>query len=484
MSQIRYVDQTLRDGQQSHWGMRMQAGHMLAVADAIDAAGYHAIDLTGSSHFEVLVRYQRENPWDGLDAMRAAMPNATLRAGMRVNGVVGMGISADSVIELWVRTLGRHGIGSVWIMDCLHDVEKMTAVARMARSHGVAPSPQINFSQSPVHTDAYYAKVMEGLVTEPAIESIILGDEAGVLSVERARTWIPLMKAAAGDVPLELHFHSSTGQATINHLIGVECGIEILHTAVSSMANGPSMPSTQVSVDNVRRLGHTVAIDDSRLDDVSDHFAAMARREGWATGAPVEYRLSVAQSQFPGGMMGTLRDQLARNGMSDRMPELLEEAIRVRAEMGYPIMATPFSQLVGIQALLNLVNPERYGVIPEENLMYLAGWYGPAPGPIDPALLERAWSTPRGREIRDGSPPQPPIEELREHFDPHLSDEEFLLRHLINDVDVDAMLAAGREIRAFVPAGEAEWVADLLRRPGGARSITATLDGLQISLRR
>jgi oxaloacetate decarboxylase alpha subunit len=483
MARIKYVDQTLRDGQQSLWGMRMQAGHMLAVADAIDAAGYHAIDITGSSHFEVLVRYQRENPWDGLDAIRAAMPNATLRAGMRVNGVVGMGISPDSVIELWLTTLGRHGIGSVWIMDCLHDVEKLKAVARMARAHGIAPSPQINFSQSPVHTDAYYARVMEALVDEPAIESIILGDETGVLSVERAHTWIPLMREIAGDVPLELHFHNSTGQGTMNHLIGVECGVEILHTAVTSMANGPSMPSTQVSVDNVRRLGHTVAIDDTRLDDVSRHFSAMARREGWATGAPVEYQLSVVQSQFPGGMMGTLRDQLARYGMSDRMADLLDEAILVRAEMGYPIMATPFSQLVGIQALLNLGTAERYSVIPDENLMYLAGWYGPSPGPIDPAVLERAWSTPRGREIRDGRPPQPSIDEVRARLDEHLSDEEFLLRHLINPDDVEAMHAEDRAIQPFEAGGELGWVADLLRRTD-VRAVSATVDGVQVALRR
>jgi oxaloacetate decarboxylase alpha subunit len=483
MGTIRYVDETLRDGQQSHWGMRMEAGHMLAVAEQIEATGYDVIDVAGSSHFEVQVRFQRRDPWAGLDAMRAALPSATLRAGLRTNGVVGMGIAPDAVIELWVATLARHGIGSVWIMDCLHDVEQMKAVARMARSHGVAPSPQINFSDSPVHTDEYYAGVMRGLVDEPAIESIILGDETGVLSVERAHTWIPLMAETAGDVPLELHFHNATGQGTMNHIIGVGCGVEILHTASASLANGPSMPSVEVSVDNMRRLGHDVAIDTTHLDEISGHFAAMARREGWATGAPDEYRLSIVQSQFPGGMMGTLRDQLARDGMSDRLPELLDEAIRVRAEMGYPVMATPFSQLVGIQALLNLVSPERYSVIPDENLMYLAGWYGPSAGPIDPAVLERAWSTARGCEIRDGRPPQPPLEEVRDRFGPGLSDEEFLLRYLINGDAVDAMYAQRRPIEAYAGGGEIGWIAGLLDRREGC-SISATLDGLQVALRR
>ena len=483
MTEIRYVDQTLRDGQQSHWGMRMQAGHMLGVADLIDSAGYHAIDIAGSSHFEVLVRFGRVDPWEGLDAMRAALPGATLRAGMRTNGVVGMAITPDSVIELWLATLAKHGIGSVWILDCLHNTEKIKEVARMARTHGVAPSPQVTFSESPVHTDDYYAQVVAELAEEPAVESIILGDETGVLSVERAHTWIPLMKRHAGDVPLELHFHNTTGLGTVNHLIGVEHGIGILHTAASSLANGPSMPSTEVSVDNMRRLGHEVSLDTSGLDAVSDHFAGIAELEGWPTGAPAEFRLAVLQSQFPGGMMGTLRDQLARANMAERMPDLLEEAIRVRAEMGYPVMATPFSQLVGIQALMNIVNDERYQVIPDENLMYLAGWYGPPPGPVDPAVLERAWSTERGREIRDGAAPQPGLEAIRADYDERNSDEEFLLRYLINANDVDAMYAEGKPVTPIVPGAGSGWVEALVRETR-LGSISVSLDGVQLELHR
>ena len=157
MARIEFIDQSLRDGQQSLWGMRMRAGHVLPVADAIDSAGYRVVDLTGSSPFEVQVRYNVEDPWVGLDAVRAALPNTVLRAGSRSNGVVGMGITPDSIIELWIRTLAKHGIQSFWIFDCLHDVEKMLDCATIARDAGMAPSPQVNFSLSPVHTDEYYA---------------------------------------------------------------------------------------------------------------------------------------------------------------------------------------------------------------------------------------------------------------------------------------------------------------------------------------
>ena len=316
MARIEFIDQTLRDGQQSLWGMRLRAGQILPVADAIDNAGYRVVDLTGSSIFEVLVRFRQEDPWKGLDLIRAAFKRSTLRAGTRTNGVVGMGITPDSVIELWVQTLAKHGIGSLWIFDCLHDVDQMLHVARLARKAGLAPSPQINFSESPVHTDEYYAGIAEQMVAGGAAETIVLGDEAGVLGPERARRWIRLIHARAGDVPLEMHFHNKTAMANLNHIIGVEEGLGIVHTAVSTMANGVSMPSTEVTADNMRRLGHEVTIDDSRLAEVAEHFGALADEEGFQRGAPVEYAVATIQQQFPGGMMGTLRRaaQAGRHG--------------------------------------------------------------------------------------------------------------------------------------------------------------------------
>ena len=486
MSRIEFIDQSLRDGQQSLWGMRMRAGHVLPIAQAIDGAGYRVVDLTGSSPFEVQVRYNLEDPWAGLDAVRAALPRSTLRAGTRSNGVVGMGITPDSIIELWIGTLAKHGIQSLWIFDCLHGVDKMLDVARKARAVGLEPSPQLNFSLSPVHTDAYYAGIMRRFAASEIPATIILGDEAGVLNPERARTWIRLMRETAPDAVLELHFHNKTGMGTLNHIIGVEEGVTILHTAVQSMANGPSMPSTEVAVDNMRRLGHEPAIDDSRLAEVSEHLAALAVQEGHHLGEPAEYTVATIQQQFPGGMTGTLRNQLVTYGMEDRLPAVLEEAIRVRAEMGYPIMATPFSQLVGIQALLNVVQGERYLTIPDENLMFLAGHYGPPPGELDQELLDRALATPRGKSMLGWEPPQPSLEEIRREYGARLSDEELLLRYLIPGPDVDAMYAAGRGIEPVYPLGGAQglgWIKQVLDA-SDARSVTAAHGPVTVALRR
>jgi oxaloacetate decarboxylase (Na+ extruding) subunit alpha len=486
MALIEFIDQTLRDGQQSLWGMRMRAGQVLPVADAIDSAGYRVVDLTGSSPFEVQVRYNIEDPWEGLDRVRAALPRSVLRAGTRSNGVVGMGITPDSIVELWVQTLAKHGIGSLWIFDCLHNVDQMLHVAKIARDAGVAPSPQVNFSLSPVHTDEYYAEIIKQFGASEWPATVVLGDEAGVMGPERARSWIRLMRKSAPGTELEMHFHNRTAMATLNHVIGVEEGLTILHTAAGPMANGTSMPSTEVAVDNMRRLGHEVAIDDSRLGEVAEHFGALADQLGYARGAPVEYQIANVQQQFPGGMMGTLQAQLKTYGMEQRLPAVLEEAIRVRAEMGYPIMATPFSQLIGIQALLNVVQGERYVTIPDENLMFLCGHYGQPPGPLDQDVLDRALSTQRGKAMANSSPPQPSLAEIRKEYGERLSDEELLLRYLIPQPDVDAMYAARNPIEPVYPLGgstELGWLRDVMAN-GTARSLTASQGPISVTLRR
>ncbi len=317
--------------------------------------------------------------------------------------------------------------------------------------------------------------------------TIILGDEAGVLGPERARRWIRQAREHAGAVPLELHLHNRTAMANLNHIIGVEEGVTILHTAISTLANGVSMPSTEVTVDNMRRLGHDVAIDDSRLAEVAEHFAALSQDQGYSTGAPVEYEVAAIQQQFPGGMMGTLHNQLDQVGMRDRLPEVLEEAIRVRSDMGWPIMATPFSQLVGIQALLNVVQGERYSTIPDENLMYLAGWYGKPPGKVDQDLLDKASTTSRGRAIMDEPhAPQPSLKEIRAQYDASMSDEELLLRYLIPGPDVDAMYAANRPVTPIYPLFGARglgWLKDVMATTA-ARSVSATLGDISVTLHR
>jgi oxaloacetate decarboxylase alpha subunit len=485
LARVEFVDQSIRDGQQSLWGMKLRAGHVLPIAAAIDNAGYHIVDLTGSTFFEVQVRFGRDDPWAGLDAMRAAMPRSVLRAGTRSNGIIGMGITPDSIIELWVQLLARHGIGSLWIYDCLHNIDAMGRVGDIARKVGMQVSPQVNFSESPVHTDDYFTRVAVALAASGAIDSLIVGDEAGVLSPRRAATLLPAIRAAVSDLPIEMHFHNSTGMGSYNYLTGVEAGMNVVHTAVGPMANGPSMPSTEVAVDNLQRLGHDVTLDLDRVAEIAAHMRGVAVDEGHRLGAPVEYQVATVQQQLPGGMIGTLLSQLGTYNMLDRLPEVLAEVVGVRRDYGYPVMATPFSQLIGIQAMLNVVTGERYRTIPEENLMYLAGHYGTPPGPLDANLLDRALSGPRGRKIADWSPPQPSLAEIRQQYGIGLSDEELFLRYLIPATDVDEMYAAPRPITPIVPAPAdgPQWVRHLIET-SSARSLSVCCGDVSLSLTR
>ena len=484
MTEIKFIDQSLRDGQQSLWGMRMRAGHSLPVAADIDRMGYSVVDFTGSSLFEVLVRYCQENPWETVDLVRGAMPTARMRAGARANAIVGMGLTPKSILELWVRTLAKHGIGSFWIFDCLFNLDQMKWMSGIAQDAGMHAAPQVMFAESPVHTDDYYAVIVAEMATW-GTESIILGDEAGVLTAERAASWVPKMVEAASGVPLEAHFHNTTGISTLNYITAAKAGVHILHTAMGPMANGPSMPSVTVTADNMRRLGFDVNLDESAVPEISEHFRRVAEAEGYTLGAPREYNLAHSHAQLPGGMTGTLVNQLRQYGMEDRYDELMEEIGVVREEMGYPIMATPYSQLVGIQALLNLVNDERYSVFPDENLMYLAGHMGPIPGVVAEDVQDRAFGSKRGKEFLDWEPPQPTLSEIRHQFGENMSDEELLLRFLIPGPDVDAMYAAGpAKTQLDYPETPGAMLARELMQSTTARYVNYQSAGVDMTLQR
>ena len=490
MAPIEVIDQTLRDGQQSYWGMRMRAGQIIPVAPLIDAAGYRVVDLTGSSIFEVMVRFREENPWKGLDAIRAAFPTATLRAGARTNGIVGMNVTPDSIVELWVRTLAKHGIGSFWIFDCLHDAENMIRVAKIARDAGMDPSPQLNFSESPVHTDAYYADVIDRMIAgerrphdHPRRRGRGARAGAGAQVDPPEPGTRERRRRAAGDALPQPH---RDGQPQPHHRRrggGADRPLGDLDPRQRGLDALDRGDRRQPAPARLRGGGR-------RQPDfaaVAEHFGALADDQGFQRGAPVEYQVANIQQQFPGGMMGTLREQLKQVNMADRLPAVLEEAIQVREEMGWPIMATPFSQLVGIQALLNVVQGERYATIPDENLMYLAGWYGTPPGEVDQEVLDRAAANPRGKQMMDvGHAPQPSLAEIRAEYGENLSDEELLLRYLIPGNDVDNMYAADNPIEPILPVGGPDglpWIKDVLRAKD-VRAISASRGGVRVTLRR
>jgi len=442
MAHIEFLDETMRDGQQSLWGMRMQAGMALPVSPLIDRTGFRVIDLVGSSMFEVMIRTCRENPWEGLDLLVASMPRTRIRGGMRSNASVTFGVTPDALMDAWMRQLNRHGCRSFWIYDVLYNIDKIHRLARVAKEFGSEVAGTILFALSPVHTDEYFADKAGKLSASADIDTLLLYDTAGVLDNERLRTLLPAIVSRARGKPIEFHANNILGQSAKTYLDAVELGVTILHTASRPMANGPSVPSTEIMAHNIELLGHTHGLDKKLFRPVAEHFEKVGRAAGFRVNQHNEYDVLSIRHQIPGGMTGTLLAQLEKHGMTDKLDEVLRETAIVRRELGYPGMATPFSQLVGIQAVLNVVTAKRYSIVPDEVIQYAAGFYGQSAAPIDPDILDRIMSAPRARQITAFPPEQPTLQELRKRYGTD-DDDELILRALVPESDLDKMRAAG-----------------------------------------
>ena len=476
---VELLDETIRDGQQSLWGMRMRAGMALPVAHLLDRTGFRVIDFAGSSMFEVLVKYCREDPWEGLDLLRGAIRRTPMRGGMRANAAVSFGVTPDALMDTWMRRLNEHGLRSFWIYDCLFGWPKMARLARIAKEYGSEVAGTVFFSLSPVHTDGYFAARAAEMAAVPEIDTILLYDTAGVLDVERMRTLVPALQAAVGGKPLEFHSNNLMGTSGLAYVEAVKLGVTILHTASRPMANGASVPSTESVVRNLSLMGHEHSVDTRLLAPVAEHFRAVGTAAGYPVDQVSEYDLFGAVHQIPGGMTGTLRNQLAQHGMSDRLDEVLTETAAVRRDFGYPIMATPFSQLVGTQAVLNVVAGERYAVVPDEVVAYAAGHYGTPPAPVDAQVLDRIMASPRAAEVVARPPEEPTIEELRHQYGTGTDDDELVLRALLPAEAVDAMRAAGPVRRDYPLSGsEVDQVRALLAATGSPylRVVTEAMD--------
>ena len=484
MAHIEFLDETLRDGQQSLWGMRMQAGMALPVAPILDRTGFCTIDLTGSSMFEVMIRHCREDPWEGLNLVLDAMPRTRVRAGMRTNASVTFGVTPDALMDIWMRQLNRHGCRSFWIYDVLYNIDKMHRLAKLAKEFDAQVAGSIMYTLSPVHDDAYFAAKAKEIAASPDIDSLLLYDTGGVLDKERMSTLIPAIKAVSQGKPLELHSNNLLGMSGKIYMDAIELGVDVLHTASRPMANGASVPSTEIMVHNLEVLGHTHNLDTSLFAPVAEHMEAVGKAAGFAVNQYCEYDVLSLKHQIPGGMMGTLKAQLAQHDMTDKLPEVLKEVAVVRKELGYPIMATPFSQLVGIQAVLNIVTGKRYSIVPDEVLQYAYKYYGEPPAPIDPDVMDRIMESDRAKEVGANPPRQPSEAELRKEHGTD-DDDELILKALIPQPDIDAMRAAGPVKRSFPLLSSSEL--DEVRKLMGIASspvVQVKSDQFNLTLRR
>ena len=442
MANIRLIDVTLRDAHQCLWATRMTTAMMRDVAPLLDRAGFEAIDLVGGAVFDVAVRYLRENPWERMRILSEWVTETPLIVHHRGQSLFTFEFFADDVVELTAERIAANGIRYHTTYDALNDVRNLEVPVRAAKRAGLHTVAGLVYTVSPVHTDDYYAAKARELV-ELDVDGVFIKDPSGLLTPERIVTLAPAIKGEIGELPLQLHTHCLTGLAPYVALEAVDHGVEVVHAATSTLAHGASHPPTEELTRNLRRRGHEVDIDLAPVETAAGLLAGIAEREGKPVGAPVEYDEFHFHHQMPGGMVSNLEYQLETMGMEGRLEEILQEAGRVRADLGYPIVVSPFAQYVVTQAVLNVAAEERYATVPDEVRRYIMGGYGEIAGAIDPDLYDRITRGAEPATERPGALVPPALERIRRDRGPFASDDDLLLAAYYDDAEVAALKAAG-----------------------------------------
>ncbi|NYJ06946.1 biotin carboxyl carrier protein [Petropleomorpha daqingensis] len=478
------VDVSIRDGNQSLWGATgLRTAHILQVAPVLERVGFRALDYTSSTAMGVAVRNHREDPWERIRRTRALMPTTKLQ-------LIGTGFrfiswenSHPETMQLVYDRLAVNGIDRVVVLDPMHDMDAARETARRLKKAGIEEVVgALTFTISAVHDDAFYADLARQMRECPDIDRVYVKDPAGILSADRARTLFPAIKAQLGDTPLELHSHATIGLSMQTYAIAPSLGVEVVQVGCGALGNGSSLPEAQRTVANLREMGHTVDIDDRALDLACRFFDRHAAAEELPVGRPQDFDAAFLHHQIAGGVLTTTRRQLREIGMEDRFESLIEEVGRVRAELGHPIMVTPFPQMVVSQALFNVMG-ERYANVPDQVIRYAQGTFGRPTAPIQPDVLDRILDRPRARELA-AEPPPPSPEELRRRF-PGVSDEELLLRAHMPAEQVDAMVAAGPAPDHYNPslAPVLSLLGELGSRPS-VHDLAVTKPGFSLAVRR
>jgi len=486
MADVQLVETSLRDGNQCLWGATgIDTARTLSIARDMDQVGFKAIDFTTSTHMGVAVRFKREDPWERIRLMAEATPNTPLQfmgTGFRF---ISWETASEEFMSLAYRVLARHGIRRFCLADPMNDAVANVANARLVKqAGGEFVIAALVFTLSPIHDDAHYAAAARVLAASSDIDALYIKDPGGLLSPRRAATLIPAIKAQIGAKALELHSHNTIGYGEMSYLDAPDLGVSALQCASGAASDGISNPPIERIVANLRELGHRVEVDDQALARVANYFTRLAEAEGLAVGRPLGFDAAYLKHQLPGGTVGTMRRHLAESRISHLEGAVLEELDRVRQELGWPIVMTPFAQMVITQAVMNVTGGERYSVIPDEVIRYALGRFGRPNVPIDAKVMERIESLPRTRELR-AEPPMPELTELRRRVGGTLADEDFLLRATMPGNLVDAMRAAGPAPRDYDPSTRP--VMELLRMLLARRdldSVDLHKKGFRLALRR
>jgi oxaloacetate decarboxylase alpha subunit len=444
MTDVKLIDVSLRDGNQSVWGATGVTDRTIReMMPLLDACGYEAIELLTSTIIAVAVRYHKQDPFARLDMARRLAPKAKLGFLTTGRRFISFGQTPKSVLQFAYDLLRRHGVTRMWVVDPMSDMASTRENARMAKKAGFDEVVAgVCFTLSPVHTDEFYADKVAELDDCADIDSIYIKDPSGLLTPERLERLVPKLRARLKRLKVdEIHTHCNTGLAPLTLLTAADLGMSKLHCALPPVANGSSHSNALQLVKNLQARGHSVTVNPEAMKAASDRLRREARLFNLPEAVPVEYDEDFYRHTLAGGVLTTTRRQLAEMGRPELAPRITDEAVRVREDLGWPIVVTPFAQYIVAQATMNLVTGERYARLSDEVVDLLLGEFGPMPGAVNPELLDRALNSPRARQRQGAVREEPTLEEVRARFSASLSDEDLLLRAVMPAEQMDAMAA-------------------------------------------
>ena len=387
MKKVQFTETVLRDANQSLIATRLPYDKFEPILETIDQAGYYSAEVWGGATFDVCLRFLNEDPWERLRKIRAKMPNTKLQMLLRGQNILGYKHYSDDIVRRFVRASVRNGIDIIRIFDALNDVNNLKVAIEEAVNSGAMASGAISYTTSPVHTLDKYVQMVKEL-KEMGVSSVCIKDMAGILSPKNAYDLVSALKDAV-DLPIVMHTHCTTGLAFMTYLKAVEAGADVIDTAISPFSGGTSQPATETLAFALKEMGYQVDLDEDKLFKIANYFKPV-RAEFLEKGTLNPISLTTDTQcltyQIPGGMLSNLLSQLKSLNALDRFDEALLETPRVRKDMGYPPLVTPTSQLIGTQAVQNVLAGERYKNVGAELKAYCRGEYGRTPAPIDPEV--------------------------------------------------------------------------------------------------
>lgn len=432
MKKIQFMETVLRDGQQSLIATRMPTSDMLPILKTMDQAGYHSLEMWGGATFDSCLRFLNEDPWERLRTIRKEVKNTKLQMLLRGQNLLGYKNYADDVVRDFVEKSIQNGIDIIRVFDALNDTRNLQTAIVTAREAGGHCQAAISYTTSPIHTVDYFVQLAKEMADTGA-DSICIKDMAGVLTPHTGFELVSRIKETI-DLPLEVHTHATSGIAEMTYLKVAEAGADIIDTAISSFAGGTSQPATESVAMTLAEMGFGTGLDMDKVAQIAEHFNPVRdrfREEGLLNPKVKDIEPKTLIYQVPGGMLSNLLSQLTEQGLQDKYEDVLAEVPKVRADLGYPPLVTPLSQMVGTQALMNVISGEYYKLVPSEIKDYVRGLYGKAPVPISEEIKELIIGQEAIVTVRPADLIAPQLPEFRKEIAEYVKTEEDVLMYAL-----------------------------------------------------